>query len=251
MTRPVRVIKDATLSTPKSRLVDHPLLRGVQTDRLDRILDGIAIKEVAKGQLLNTPGVTPGLLYLVLRGRLRAYQMTADGRELLLELIPEGGFDGLLSIAGRRGHFTAAEVDSEVASLALPMLERLIALDSRIATNLIHLIVDRLEGREEHLEAVVLHDPTQRLARQLVALGETLGARQGTMMALRPRITHQMLADMLGVRRETVTLHLGRLIELSAVSIQKGRFVLQMEILRKIVDDPSYARRQMDAAAGG
>ena len=238
-------------STSRARLAEHPLLRGVLTERLDRILDGIAVKEVAKGQLLNTPGVTPGLLYLVLRGRLRAYQMTADGRELLLELIPAGGFDGLLSIAGRRGHFTGAEVDSEVASLALPTLERLIGLDPRIATNLLHLIVERLEGREEHLEAVVLHDPTQRLARQLVALGETLGSRQGRLVALQARITHQMLADMLGVRRETVTLHVGRLIELSAVTMQKGRFVLQMEILRKIVDDPAYARRQTNAAAGG
>ena len=230
--------------TPRSLLLGHPLLRDCRTELMERILDGIAVKEVAKGKLLNTPGVTPGLLHLVLRGRLRAYQMTADGHELLLELIPEGGFDGLLSVAGRRGHFTEADVDSMVASLALPTLERLIDLEPRVATNLIDLIVERLEGREEHLEAMALHDPTQRLARQFLALVETLGRKQGSQISLKPRITHQMLADMLGVRRETITLHLGHLAELGAVSVEKGRFLIQVEVLRKIIDDPQYGRRQ-------
>lgn len=103
------------------------------------------------------------------------------GPEILLELIPEGGFDGLLSVAGRRGHFTEADDDSVVASLALPSLERVIALEPRVASNLFQLIIERLEGREEHLEAVVLHDPSQRLGRQLLALGETLGRMQGNL----------------------------------------------------------------------
>lgn len=227
----------------RSHLLDHPLLRDVRTDRLDPILDGIAVKQVTRGTQLNTPEVTPGLMYLVLSGRLRAYQVTADGHELLLELIPEGGFDGLLSVAGKRGHFTEADDESLVASLALPTLERLISLEPRVAMNLMHLIIERLEGREDHLEAIVLHDPTQRLARQLVALGATLGRKQGARLALTPRITHQMLADMLGVRRETVTLHLARLTDLGAVLVEKGKFLLDPAILEKIIDDPDYARR--------
>jgi CRP-like cAMP-binding protein len=227
----------------RSDLLDHPLLRDVRTDRLEQILDGIAIKEVPRGKRLNTPEVAPGLLYLVLSGRLRAYQVTADGKELLLELIPERGFDGLLSMAGKRGHFTQADENSVVASLALPTLERLIAIEPRIAINLLQLIVERLEGREDHLEAMALHDPTQRLARQLIAIGETLGRKQGIRLALTPRITHQMLADMLGVRRETVTLHLGHLSTLGAVAVEKGKFLLDMGILKQVVDDPDFGRR--------
>lgn len=228
--------------TSRSLLVGHPLLREVGTVPLARILDGIPIKPVHKGTLLNTPGVTPGLLHLVLQGRLRAYQVSGDGRELLLELIPEGGFDGLLSVAGRRGHFTEADEDSVVASLALPTLERLIALEPRVAGNLLQLIIDRLEGREVHLEAVALHDPTQRLARQLLALGKTMGRAHEKRILLRPRITHQMLADMLGVRRETVTLHLGRLTEQGAVIVERGHFSLDPGLLQRLVDEPPQPR---------
>jgi CRP-like cAMP-binding protein len=222
----------------RALLLGHPLLEGVDADNLERLLDAVTIKQVPRGMLLNTPGISPGLLHLVIRGRLRAYQLTADGHQLLLELIQAGGFDGLLSVAGRRGHFTEAEDDSLVVSLTMAQLERLIGFEPRIARNLLRLILDRLERREVHLEAIALHDPTKRLARQLLALARSLGAREGASVVLTPRITHQMLADMLGVRRETVTLHLGRLADLGAVSTRRGRLVLDPGLLRKVVDYP-------------
>lgn len=227
--------------SPRALLAGHPLWRGVRADGLGHILARIPIKTVPRGTLLHAPGVLPGLLLLVLRGRLRAYQVTADGRELLLELIRPGGFDGLLSVTGRRGHFTEADEDSLVASVAFPTLESLMALEPRVARNLLHLIVERLEGREVHLEAIALHDPTQRLARQLLALGETLGRREGERVVIETRITHQMLADMLGVRRETVTLHLARMAE--GVSLARGRLTLDMDALRGMVADPDDAER--------
>lgn len=221
---------------PRSGLLDHPLFGGVTGGLLDRLLEAIAVKRVPKGTLLNTPESTAGLLYLVLGGRLRAYQLSADGHELLLELIPLHGFDGLLSVAGGRGHFTAADDDSVVASLDLPTLERLISLSPRVAMNLLQLIVERLEAREEHLGAVALHDPRQALARQLIALAEPLGRKQGGRVALVPPLTHQMLADMLGVRRETITVHLGHLSTIGAVSVDRGHFLLDVNVLQRIVD---------------
>ncbi|TMC25681.1 MAG: Crp/Fnr family transcriptional regulator, partial [Chloroflexi bacterium] len=180
-----------------------------------------------------------GRLHLLLEGRLKAYQIAPDGRELLLELIESGGFDGMLSVAGRRGHFTEALEDSLVASIPWVVVERLLVADPRIAHNLFWLITARLETREEHLASMALRDPTQRLARQLLALGETLGRRDAGHVVLSQRLTHQTLADMLGVRRETVTLHLHELLEMGAVKLRDGHLVLNDQLLRRLVQEES------------
>jgi CRP/FNR family transcriptional regulator len=224
-------------------LLAHPLMEGVDPHASAPVLEAIPVKDVRAGMLLNTPGISDRLMHLVLKGRLRAYQVTADGRELLLELIQEGGFDGVLSVAGRRGHFTAADADSTVASLNAQTLERLVSIQPRVATNLLELIVGRLEAREVHLETIALHDPTRRIARQLLALSKSFGSGAGDVVVLRPRITHQMLADMLGVRRETVTLHLGKMADIGAVVVRGGHLHLDVERLRRIAEQPEVQSR--------
>ncbi len=222
-----------------SLLLEHPLFQGVDPSRLGGALNRIAVADVPKGAILGGPGLNERL-HLVLKGCLRAYKVTADGRELLLELLPEGNFDGLLSMSGRRGHFTQAHTDSTVASLDLRTLEQIIATEPTVASNLLHMVVERLEHRERHLETVMLNDPGRQLARQLLALGDTLGRREDGWVALDPRITHQMLADMVGVRRETVTLHLQQLSRAGAVAVRRGRFKLHTDQLRKIVRGERY-----------
>ena len=215
-------------------LLAHPLLLGVDASRLDGALERITVIDVQKGAIVGGPGLKQRL-HLVLKGCLRAYKVTAEGRELLLELLPEGNFDGLLSMSGLRAHFTQAHTDATLASLELGTLERLIELETKVASNLLHMVVARLERRERQLETMTLNDPGRQLARQLLALGDTVGHRDGESVALDPRITHQMLADMLGVRRETVTLHMRALIAVAAVEVRRGRFKLSPGQLRKIV----------------
>jgi CRP/FNR family transcriptional regulator len=180
-------------------------------------------------------------MHLLVEGHLRSFQLAPDGRALLLELIEAGGFDGLLTIAGQRGHFTETVQDSLVAALPWELLERLLEVEPSIAINLVRLIAIRLENREEHLESMALKDPSRRLARQLLALAETLGRREGKWVALKPRLTHQMLADMLGVRRETVTVHLHRLVERGAVQARSGHLYLDRGALERLVASPTRA----------
>jgi CRP/FNR family transcriptional regulator len=222
-------------------LLQHLLFRGAREARIKPLLDGVDVRHIPKGSLLNTPGSGPRLMHLLVEGQLRSFQLAPDGRALLLELIEAGGFDGLLAIAGQRGHFTETVQDSLVAALPWAVLERLLETEPCIAINLVRLIATRLENREEHLESMALRDPSRRLARQLLALAETLGRREGTWVALKPRLTHQMLADMLGVRRETVTVHLHRLVERGAVEARSGHLYLDRGALQRLVATPKRA----------
>ena len=218
-----------------ARLQDHPLFNDIGGDRVWRLLPRVPVRTVLKGTLLQMPGEGTGQLHLVLDGRLRAYQLTPSGRKLVLETIQPGGFDGLLPLLGERGHFTEAVEDAVVGSLDWPLLEEFFAADPAIIRRLIELVATRLERREEHLESMVIRDPTQRLARQLLALADAVGEPQGTSAIAIPRsITHQLLADMLGIRRETVTLHLHHLAEMGGVQMHGRQLIVNRGQLEPI-----------------
>jgi CRP/FNR family transcriptional regulator len=153
----------------------------------------------------------------------------------VLDIIQPGGFDGLLALLGQRGHFTEAAEPSVVASLDWSLFERFLEADPSIVRNLVQLVGERLERREEHLQSMVIRDPTRRLARQLSALAVAIGQLEVDGRFTIPRsVTHQVLADMLGIRRETVTLHLHRLAETGALDIQGRQLTVSRSKLEAI-----------------
>jgi len=202
----------------KDLVLAHPLFDRVSRDAVLPLLGRALVRKIPRGRVLHSPGEQSQPMYLLLSGRLRAYQLAPDGRRLVLEIIMPGGFDGVLPMLGKRGHFNEATADSVVACLEWKLLEELFVAEPHLLRNLVDMVATRLEGREGHLESMAMRDPTRRLARQLAALAGSVGEQAGEHRIALPRtITHQLLADMIGIRRETVTLHLRDLIELGAV----------------------------------
>ena len=225
-----------SLAAPEVLFTRHPLFLGAHEERLLPLLQRVSIQRAAKGRLLSDPSLCGGFLHLVLLGRLKAYQINSDGDELLLELIEAGGFDGLLPASGLPGHFTEAAEDSLVALITMPTLQRLIAAEHCIVANLLRMISTRLAARETQIQALAEREPMRRLASILLHIGEAAGARHGSTIAVR-RLTHQTLGNMLGLGSVAIGQLLRQLRELGAVLVTDDCFRLDVEALRRIIDE--------------
>ena len=214
----------------------HRAFEGVEPQAVAPILAQVRVRDGAPRTLVNRPDNEQ--CQLVLDGGLHSYVVLPYGRRLLFEIVREGGIDGLLNIApGLDGHFTEAVRPSTVAALSREVLERLMDASPRVAVNLMRLLLVRLERRETQLESATHHEATRQVARLLLALCSYLGSPGSAggppgRVELRPRPSHQVLADMLGLRRETITLTIGLLRNARAVRVERDHLVLRPALER-------------------
>lgn len=213
----------------------HPLFAGVRDQQVEPILREMPPRRVRAGKLLSAPGAIPVYMHLVLSGRLHAYLLSSTGHQLVLEIIEAGGMDGVMAVTGLSGHFSEVISDSVLLSVTAPQLELLVAAEPRIALSLVALTAARLQAREEQMESMASRGAAG-LARLLLSLAKAHGSAPGPRCRLELRLTHQLLADMLGVRRETVTVQWPHLIRSGAVEMIAGNMFLDRVALLRLAE---------------
>jgi len=220
-------------------LKEHPLFAGCDAAVLDPVLRRLRPERARKGHVLVSARTGPSDLFLVLHGTLMAFSQTARGRRIIFELAGPGELDGILAAVGRAGHFTQAASDCLLVRLSREELRRLIQADARVAVNLADLLLTRQEKREAQIEALAESATVHRLARQLLTLGRFLGKTEPNGELRIARVTHQTLADMVGLRRETVTMKLEELVAAGGVAVEGRQLRLRPGVLEDLIERPA------------
>jgi CRP/FNR family transcriptional regulator len=216
-------------------LLDHPLFAAADPDAIANVLATVRRDRVPKGKVVAGPSITKPFLILVLDGVLLSYAITDSGARVLFELIGAGGCDNALAMSGTAQHFTEAGSTATIARLAPDQVDALMDADRAVARNLFRMLAERIARRDAQLQALAFKDPGLRIAKQLLALAPILGSDDGGMTRFDFHITHQQLADMLGIRRETATIHLHELAAAGAIEIGSQSIRLSPAKLRSVI----------------
>ncbi|HEV7888991.1 MAG TPA: Crp/Fnr family transcriptional regulator [Pyrinomonadaceae bacterium] len=151
-----------------------------------------------KGQVIYTPGETGEALFLLRAGAVQIYRMSPEGRKLVIAQLLPHSFFGELSCIGQGMYDTFAEVveDSVIMTMNCAVLNRLLVTKPEVARRILEAFGRRVLDAERQLEETVFKGIPARVAALLVR--ESKGdAVDG--------LTHQDIADRLGVYRETAT----------------------------------------------
>ena len=216
-------------------LREHSLFRGCDAAALDPLLRGLRPTRVRRGSLLVERRRGPADLFLVLQGTLMTFGKTTAGRRVIFEFVGPGELDGILAADGRSGHYTEAASDCLVVRLPRIELQRLLERDPQVAVNLADLLMTRQEKREAQIEALAESATVHRLARLLLVLGRHLGKPEPNGEIRVTRLTHQVIADMVGLRRETVTVKLEELVAAGGLAIEGRQLRLRPEALEGLL----------------
>lgn len=192
------------------------------------------VRRFKKRALVYCP-TEPGESVMVLAtGRVKIKDVTPDGRETILAFIEEGELFGELTLfeGQQRQEYAEAAEDSEVVLVPREDLLALMETRADLSLSITKLMGLRRQRVENRLRNVLFLPSRDRMLRLLVELAETHGELVGTSYQIRFPLSHQELASLIGVTRETVTITLGQLEEAGLVEVQRRKVIIPS--LRKL-----------------
>jgi CRP-like cAMP-binding protein len=238
------------------------LFERLTDDQASRLNRAALLKRFPRGATVYSP-TEPGRSVLVLgKGRVKIKSLTPDGRESILAFIDEGELFGELALLDGqpRGEYAEAVVDSEVLLLPREEVVWLMGVCADFALSITKLIGLRRLTVENRLRNVLFLSSRERLVRLLLELAESHGDLSGRRCEIRLPLSHQELASLIGVTRETVTVVLGELQRGDLVRVQRRRLVLldvdrlqacEQRLATKTTNHPASPGRRLRPAPRG
>ena len=159
-----------------------------------------------KGTLLIQEGDQGDTLYIILSGRVRAFSIGPNDREITFGVYGPGEYVGEMSLDGgpRSAHVITTEPTS-CAVIARQTLLDHITQYPEFAFELLAKVIRRARAATLSTKQLALNDVYGRLRGLLESLAEPASEAAGAQQVIRERLTHQELANRLGCSREMVS----------------------------------------------
>src|SRR5260370_41512138 len=189
------------------------LFENLTPDQAQRLERHALFRSFKRNSLSYTPSDAGQSVMVLASGRVKIKAITPDGKETILAFIEEGEMFGELAILDGEARQDYAEtvMDSEVVVIPRENMLWLMQAKLDVALYITKLIGWRRRRIENRLRNVLFLPSRDRMIRLLHELMEAHGDRDGNRCELRLALSHQELASLIGVTRETVTTTLGHL----------------------------------------
>lgn len=177
---------------------------------LQDILRTAHLKHIPKGQIILYMGDTPLDIYVIKKGSVKIYDIDAQGNEKILHILKETALLPLAFFSGKQQPtrwFYAALTDCELYTLPKQSLDDAMSADGSLATTLMHYFatdVHELLVRLSSLEKTTVHD--KLIAALKFLLVHHAVKQQGNWWQVQFPVSHQLLADLSGITRESTAL---------------------------------------------
>lgn len=196
------------------------------------------MKTYAAGDLVFTPHQPLETLFILKKGRIRIFRVSAEGRALTTAIIQPGTIFGEMVIVGQQMHDSFAEAldDVVVCVMTKADVRRLLLGDPRIAARITETLGRRIGDLEQKFSDAVFKSVPERIAGALVTLASATSGRP-LVRGIQVKLTHEQLAALAATSRETTTKVLGELADRGLITLGRGHItVLDQDRLRRISD---------------
>ncbi len=214
------------------------LFSSLSEEELHQINERIIIRNYKKNETILYEEDTNQFMYIILSGKVKAIKTTGEGKEVILGMHQSGDFFGEMSLIN--GKTTPASViameDSLVAIISKKEFYSILFSQYKVLQRLLEILSSRLRTSWDTIKLLTFNNATQRLRMLFFMLSDEHGRKMDDGIVLDIKLSHQDMADMTGMSRETVTRVLDRWQREGEISI------LDNKLIRL---NPSFKKRRL------
>jgi len=205
------------------------LLDALNDDQRETIRKAISISELKRGSRVYTTGDRAEHIYLLRFGVVKLGTPVPDGGLLILTFLYTGDLFGESAVIedGPRDHVAEVHEDSIVCAVPREPLLQIMRETPEFGYQLTKLMALRLRMFKTRVEHLLHRSAHARIAHTLLTLGQQFGAEVGHSLVIPLRLSQRDLANLVGVRRETVNLVLQDFRQRGLVEAERRRILVQ------------------------
>lgn len=206
-----------------------PLFESLTPEECQRVEGRSRSRSYAKNEIIYIPDEPGDNVLLLTRGRVKIVSLTPDGHESIIAFIEPGELFGELALVDRSPRNEQAEAVEPSQLLAIPRDEILRLMDQRteLSLSVVKWIGFRLRRIENRLKTILFRSSRERTVSILLELVSRYGRADGPHWEIGIQLSHQDLANLLGMTRETVSLSLGQLQRDGLIELNRLRIIIK------------------------
>ena len=195
------------MKTKIEHLKQRDLFSSLNPGELDQMSSKIAVKHFKKNEIIILPEDANNFIYIIFDGEVKVSQATEDGKEIILALHQSGEIFGETTLVGVENSPAIIETmkDTLTAIISKKDFYLIMSNHSDILERLLQILSSRLCHSWELIQMLNFNNAPQRIRTLLVILAKRYGIKANEETILNIRLTHQSIANMTGLTRETVT----------------------------------------------
>ncbi len=183
------------------------LFSSLTDEELYEISSGVVVKEFSRNETIFGEEDTNNFMYVILAGKVKVVRSTEDGREVIIAIHGTDDLFGEVALIDNKTS-PAAVVSTEDSLLAIISKKDFYSLlysQPKVVEKLLQILCLRLRESWERILILNFKNASERVRMLLMALSFEKGKKTDEGIFLDLNLTHQEIADMSGLTRESVT----------------------------------------------
>jgi CRP/FNR family cyclic AMP-dependent transcriptional regulator len=208
-------------------LKDIRFFSNLSDSELKEVLGRITVRKFKGNGIILNEEDTNEFLYMILSGSVKVIRTSEDGKETIIAMHRASDFFGEMTlIDGKTVPATvSAREDSLIALISKEDFHELLLANPKIAGVLLEMLCFRLREAWEKIRILTYRNASLRIKALLLMLANDYGEKTAEGETLNIKLTHQSIADMANLTRETVTRVLDRLQREGEITMLKSRLI--------------------------